>query len=284
MNTLISILGIVAIGIPEMVIFFMAAILLGFSIHFYWSGRRSAVNLQSSIPFEPTGISEEDESRLSFYEQLERHEKTQERLEKEISRMKVEEKSLLKELNHAREEIDLLESAPEKKLAPEPEPVPASPSKHISELVIAQQNLNEYLSKEMTERLEKAYQEFNFLQDRIQKIESQVVDPQTRNMQHEEIEQSYFRITKEYDELKLRHLNLMEENQKMLRLLADTEEKLRDSNFQKLQLTKKVVFLEELANDLQQVSGHHKKLEGQLKRISEIENLLTRTTSEAKRY
>jgi hypothetical protein len=44
-----------------------------------------------------------------------------------------------------------------------------------------------------------------------------------------------------------------------------------------------VVFLEELATDLQQVSGHHKKLEGQLKRISEIETLLTRTASEGKR-
>ncbi len=63
----------------------------------------------------------------------------------------------------------------------------------------------------------------------------------------------------------------MKKIQKLTRALADTEEKLREANFQKQQLGKKVVFLEELANDLQQVSGHHKKLEGQLKRISEIE-------------
>jgi chromosome segregation ATPase len=279
MNTLILLLGTVAIGIPEMIIFLLAAILLGFSIHFYWSGRQSASNIQKGIPFEQTGISQEDEWRLSFYEQIERHEKTQERLEKEISKLKETEKSLLKELNETREEVDVLQRVAEK----EPAPVDITPSRHMSELVIAQQNLNEFLSKEMTERLEKAYEEFNFLQERISKIESQVIDPHTRNLQYEEIEQSYYRITKEYDELKLKHLTLMEENQRMLRKLADTEEKLRDSNFQKLQLAKKVVFLEELANDLQQVSGHHTKLEGQLKRISEIESLLARAASEAKR-
>jgi hypothetical protein len=64
------------------------------------------------------------------------------------------------------------------------------------------------------------------------------------------------------------------------RALADSEEKLRDANFQKQQLSKKVLFLEELANDLQQLSGHHKKLEGQLRRISEIESLLSRAAQD----
>jgi hypothetical protein len=142
--------------------------------------------------------------------------------------------------------------------------------------VMAQQNLHESLSREMTERLERAYEEFNFLQDRIQKIESQVIDPQQRSFETSELEQSYFRITKEYDELKLKQLTLMEENQRLTRALADAEEKLRDANFLKQQLARKVSFLEELTQDLQQLSGHHKKLEGQLKRISEIEALLAR--------
>ena len=37
---------------------------------------------------------------------------------------------------------------------------------------------------------------------------------------------------------------------------------------------KKVGFLEELNNDIQQVSEHNKKLENQLRRIGEIENML----------
>src|SRR5690606_35090213 len=159
-------------------------------------------------------------------------------------RMTEAEKVLLAELEETRDEVARLERLAEKAAVAEP-----SSGRSYTDLVIAQQNLNEYLSKEMTERLEKAYEEFNFLQERIQKLQTQVVDPQKRNLELEELEQSYFRITKEYDELKVKHLTLMEENQRMTRTLADTEERLRDASFQKQQLGKKVQFLEELTND-----------------------------------
>jgi hypothetical protein len=263
----------VTIGLPEIVIFLLAAILLGFSIHFYWAGKRSVPGLRQPAPIDDTHFTEDDQWRLQFYEQIEKHEKTHESLEKELKRMAEAEKILLKELDETREEVSRLEKIAEKvSISSE-----IAPSRNtISELVVAQQNLHESLSREMTERLERAYEEFNFLQDRIQKIESQVIDPHKRNFESDEIEQSYFRITKEYDELKLKQLTLMEENQQLTRALADAEEKLRDANFSKQQLARKVSFLEELTHDLQQLSGHHKKLEGQLKRISEIEALLSR--------
>jgi Tfp pilus assembly protein PilO len=73
---------------------------------------------------------------------------------------------------------------------------------------------------------------------------------------------------------------MMEENQRLTRLLADAEDKLREANFQRQQLMKKVNFLEELNNDLQQVAEHNKKLENQLRRISEIEALLARVSGQ----
>ena len=239
------------------------------------------------LPLDDTRISEEDQSRLQLYEQIEKHEKSEERLKKELIRMSETEKSLLAELEETRDEVFRLEKAAEKNIVSEPVPPPVQaqsshtpPARQFSELVIAQQHLNESLSKEMTERLEKAYEEFNFLQDRITKIHSQVIDPTKRNFEFDELEQAYFRLTKEYDELKIKHINLMDDTQRLNRDLADSDEKLRDANFQKQQLTKKVLFLEELANDLQQLSGHHKKLEGQLRRISEIESLLSRTAQD----
>ena len=285
MNSLAIIRGYnVTIGLPEMIIFLLAAILLGFSIHFYWAGKKSVPGLKTVMPDDDTTISEEDQSRLQLYEQIERHEKSEDRLKSELMRMAEAEKSLLKELEETRDEVSRLERAAEKKIVSEPVvPMPtttSNPARQFSELVIAQQHLNESLSKEMTERLERAYEEFNFLQERINKIHSQVIDPTKRNFEFDELEQSYFRLTKEYDELKIKHLTLMDETQRITRALADAEEKLRDANFQKQQLSKKVVFLEELANDLQQMSGHHKKLEGQLRRISEIESLLSRTAQD----
>ena len=286
MNSLAIILGYnVTIGLPEMIIFLLAAILLGFSIHFYWSGKKSVPGIRNAMAMDDSKISEEDQSRLQLYEQIEKHEKSEDRLKKELMRMSETEKSLLRELEETRDEVSRLERTAEKNIVSEPVPtiqptIQSSPARQFSELVIAQQHLNESLSKEMTERLEKAYSEFNFLQERINKIHSQVIDPTKRNFEFDELEQSYFRLTKEYDELKIRHLTLMDDTQRITRALADSEEKLRDANFQKQQISKKVVFLEELANDLQQLSGHHKKLEGQLRRISEIESLLSRTAQD----
>ena len=284
MNSLALILGYsVTIGLPEIVIFLLAALLLGFSIHFYWTGKKGVPGIKTQMPVDDMRISEEDRSRLELYEQIEKHEKTEERLQRELLRMAETEKSLMRELDEARSEIARLEKEAEKKIASEPVHTPTIPVRQFSELVMAQQQFNESLSKEMTERLEKAYEEFNFLQDRISKIHSQVIDPTKRGFEFEELEQSYFRLTKEYDELKIRHLTLMDDAQRLTRALADSEEKLRDSNFQKQQMAKKVMFLEELANDLQQLSGHHKKLEGQLRRLSEIESLLSRTAQDKRR-
>ena len=193
MNSLAIILGYnVTIGLPEMIIFLLAAILLGFSIHFYWSGKKSVPGIRNAMAIDDSKISEEDQSRLQLYEQIEKHEKSEDRLKKELIRMSETEKSLLRELEETRDEVSRLERTAEKNIVSEPVPtiqptIQSSPARQFSELVIAQQHLNESLSKEMTERLEKAYSEFNFLQERINKIHSQVIDPTKRNFEFDEL-------------------------------------------------------------------------------------------------
>jgi len=83
---------------------------------------------------------------------------------------------------------------------------------------------------------------------------------------------------KEHDEMKLRHISLREENQRLTRILADTEEKLKEANFQRQQFQKRAAFLEELNHDLQEISEHNKKIESQLRRVSDMEALLARIT------
>jgi chromosome segregation ATPase len=275
MNNFLILLGYsFTVGLTESIIFLLAAIILGFSIHFYWTSQKNA-SLPEQDDADDSRISDVDRERLQFYEQVEKHEKTQERLEKELLRMNESEKKLLRELEETREEVRRLEKQSEQITIGDA----GHTKQHMSDLVMAQQHLHESLSKEMTERLSKAYEEFNFLQDRIQKMQSQLFDPQKRNFKFEDLEQSYIRITREYDELKLKHIALLEEHQQLVRNYADNEEKLKDALFDKQQLSKKVAFLEDMVNDLQQVSGHNKKLEGQLRRLGEIEKLLSRTGS-----
>ena len=78
--------------------------------------------------------------------------------------------------------------------------------------------------------------------------------------------------------MKLRYLSLREENQRLTRIIADTEEKLKESNFQRQQYQKRSAFLEELNHDLQEISEHNKKIESQLRRVSDMEALLAKIT------
>ena len=139
-------------------------------------------------------------------------------------------------------------------------------------LELEQQRL---LSDEMEERMQKAYEEFNALREKLAKVEN-LSNPPSRQFEFEEMQQQQFKLSREFDEYKQKHLDLLEENQRLSRLLADTEEKLRESNFQRQQLQRKITFLEELNRDLQQISEHNKKLENQLRRMSEIEIMLAR--------
>jgi Small-conductance mechanosensitive channel len=131
------------------------------------------------------------------------------------------------------------------------------------------------LAGEMEERLQKAYEEFNALRDTLSKVET-MTQPQNRQFEFDELQQNHQKLVREFDEAKQKQMELLEENQRMSRLLTDTEEKLRESNFQRQQLQKKIGFLEELNHELQRMSEHNKKLESQLRRMSEIETMLAR--------
>ena len=132
----------------------------------------------------------------------------------------------------------------------------------------------EHLTTEMTTLLDSAHQEFNALQEKIQKLESQVIVSKTTNLQYEEIKEGYFKVSRDFEEHKLKYNVAVSENRQLKANLSETEEKLIEANFQRQQLQKKVAYLEGLNNDMQAVADAQKKLEGQLKRIGELENML----------
>ncbi|MCG7857220.1 hypothetical protein MD537_09580 [Flavihumibacter sediminis] len=134
------------------------------------------------------------------------------------------------------------------------------------------------LGEEMQQRLEKVYSDYNGLLEKMQKLEAHVNATQKEGTNYAELQDAYFKVTKESDELKMKYLALLEEYQRNSRALAETEDKLRESNFQRTQLQKKATYLEELNQDLQQVAEHHNKLHSQMRRISEIEQLLAKAT------
>jgi hypothetical protein len=329
-------------GLPEIIICELGALILGFTIHFFWNSKRSLrINLQSP----PTGISENDNWKLKYYNDMDMQERTQQQLRDKLSEVQENENILTIELEETRREMDELKEELELaryKLGPAKEEEPAAPpqaaapaSDYLSQLRTAQEKLVEHnssihrllehiemvgeserknqelhrqneqlgeqlresgqllsekdseisylrhqqkLAEEMSLRLDKAYEEYNLLQDKVQKLQVYLTQPYKRSADYEELQEAYFKMGKEHDEMKLRQISMREENQRLSRILADTEEKLKESNFQRQQFQKRSAFLEELNHDLQEISEHNKKIEGQLRRVSDMEALLAKIT------
>lgn len=138
----------------------------------------------------------------------------------------------------------------------------------------------EQLTKEMTSMLDNAYSEFNVLQNKIQKLESQLTSSRMLNMEYEDLKEEHMKMRKEMEDHKTRLSFLSNENQQLQMQTMEAEDKLRESNFQRQQLQKRVAYLEELNSDLQVVSDANKKLEGQLRRIGELESMLNVVSEE----
>jgi len=132
----------------------------------------------------------------------------------------------------------------------------------------------EQLTSEMSSMIDSAYSEFNILQEKIQKLESQVNASKRVNMEYEDLKEGHYRMSQDFEEQRKKYNATLAENKQLQEDLTDAEDKLKEANFQRQQLQKKVAYLEELNSDMQAVADVNKKLEGQIKRIGELESML----------
>lgn len=132
----------------------------------------------------------------------------------------------------------------------------------------------EQLTNEVTSMIDSANNEFNVLQDKMKKLEGLVNASKRINLEYQDLKEDNYRLSKDYEEQKIKYTAIVSENKQLLEEMTETEHKLREANYQRQQLQKKVTYLEELNNDMQGVAEAHKKLEGQLKKVSELESML----------
>src|SRR5580698_11510957 len=340
-NVELVILGIqLTVGLPEIIICELGALILGFTIHFFWNSKK---DLDLNQPDQNTGISENDNWKLKYYNDMDMQERAQQQLRERLAEareneqiLNIEVEEIKKELHSSKHRYSSIQNEHHYSDDRATNQATTEATDYFSQLKSAQEDFTEHnkqitrlleqidllrefekkyldtlktnsqlndqlsdlrksvseneneinhmrhqqrLTEEMASRLDRAYSEFNLLQDKLQKLDSHVVQSRSGS-DYEELQLTYFKLTKDLDELKTRDGSLWEENQRLSRILADTEDKLKEANFQRQQLQKKVTFLDELNGDLQQISEHNKKLESQLKRISEMETLLTKSNPE----
>jgi hypothetical protein len=330
MKTLPLILGYTfTVRLPEVIILLLGALVLGFTIHYFWTSRNS-IRIQKPVTDE--GINDNDNWKLKYYNDMEIQEKTSQQLRDRLSESEENEKIYKLETDELREELELLKvkySRTEAMVKP-----PTVTDDYLQQLKNAQDNLlqyNQHISKllqqiqilkesekkfqdlqhqhsvlneqlsgmykqlaekdaeirsimqeqrlvlEMNERMDKAYADFTQMQDKLRKLEQYLDQPHSKRIEYEQLQETYFKLSREFDEVKGKQMALFDENQRLSRILADTDDKLKEANFQRQLYQKKMLFLEELNRDMQDASEQNKKVESQLRRISEMESFLSRT-------
>jgi DNA repair exonuclease SbcCD ATPase subunit len=138
----------------------------------------------------------------------------------------------------------------------------------------------EQLTKEMNSILDNAYNEFNILQGKIQKLELQLNQSKMLNVEYEDLKETHYKLIRDFDEQKTKLQTISAEHQQLSLQMDETTDRLREANFQRQQLQKRVSYLEELNNDLHVVADANKKLEGQLRKIGELESMLNVVSEE----
>lgn len=136
------------------------------------------------------------------------------------------------------------------------------------------------ITREMNSMIDSAYSEFNVLQDKIHKLENQVGASTRINIDYEDLKEEHYKTVRDLEEQKHKYQAAFTENQELQAALNETEDKLKEANFQRQQLQKKIAYLEDLNNDMQDVAEANKKLEGQIKRIGELESKLNMIAEE----
>jgi len=207
-----------------------------------------------------------------------------------IEQLKIAQASLLEhneKINKLLQNIEVVREIEEKqKLVEDENSELMSQVKELKQLVSQKETeihnirQKENLTREMTSMLDSAYSEFNTLQSKIQKLESQVSAGKMVNLEYEDLKEAHYKVVRDHEEQKAKMQATIVESQQLTLQLNEAEDKLREANFQRQQLQKRVSYLEELNNDLQMVADANKKLEHQLRRIGELESMINVVSEE----
>jgi DNA repair exonuclease SbcCD ATPase subunit len=132
----------------------------------------------------------------------------------------------------------------------------------------------------MAEKIEEVYKEFDILQDKMSTLEAQASKANNYALELEDTRQAYEQVHKDLQRKNEKMDEMFRENQRLQQQVNELEDKFAEANLHRQQLQKKVQFLQDLNTDLQSVSDTNKKLQTELRRVSELESMLNMISEE----
>src|SRR6202046_4322114 len=105
-NVVLVILGFqLTVRLPEIIICELGALILGFTIHFFWNSKK---DLDLNKPDQNTGISENDNWKLKYYNDMDMQERAQQQMRERLTQAQETEQVLTIELEENRNETEEL--------------------------------------------------------------------------------------------------------------------------------------------------------------------------------
>ncbi len=131
-----------------------------------------------------------------------------------------------------------------------------------------------HLTKEMSSLLDNAYTEFGALQTKLEKLEAEASSSRMLRMEYENLKEESLKLARDFESTKQKMNAAVTENQDLKAKLTQTEDRLREAEFQRQQLQKNIAYLEGVTSEMDSVTDANKRLEAQIKRIGELESML----------
>ena len=141
----------------------------------------------------------------------------------------------------------------------------------------------EVVGQQMASRIDEVYKEFDILQHKIISLEKQANKANELALELEDEKHATEQLRREGERKQEKLEEMIAENQRLHTALSTTEDKLAEANIQRQQLQKKVQFLQDVNNDMQHVSESNQKLQNELRRIGELESMLSMIAEERDR-
>jgi len=135
-------------------------------------------------------------------------------------------------------------------------------------------------AQSMVARIDEIYGEFETLQVRMRELEEQARHANSLETELEEARESFEAARKDLLRKQEKLEQVLNENAELKNQLHEIEDKLSEANRQRLQLQKKVQFLQDLNDDMHNMTEANKKLQNELRRIGELESMLNMIAEE----
>jgi len=148
---------------------------------------------------------------------------------------------------------------------------------------LKQARQQETIAQQMASRIDEVYKEFELLQNKIASLEVQAGRSSSLTLELEDVKQAYEQLHKEQLRKQEKLEELVAENRRLRSELSLVEDKLAEANAQRQQLMKRTKVLHDAQLESQSVSESQSKLQKELRRIGELESMLSLMAEERER-